>query len=55
MLLKAKLADVSETGDNAAAEIKSAFKAKNIADDVSPRMAVRDFGKSRVARRGIKS
>lgn len=55
MLLKAKLADVSETGDKAAAEIKSVFKAKNIADGVSPRMAVRDFAKSRVARHGIKS
>lgn len=55
MLLKAELADVSETGDKAAAEIKSVFKAKKIADGVSPRMAVRDFGKSRVARHGIKS
>lgn len=27
MLLKAKLADVAETGDKAAAEIKSVFKA----------------------------
>lgn len=55
MLSKAKLADVSETGDNAVAEIKSVFKAKNIADGVSLRMAVRDLAKSRVARQFIKS